>query len=70
MLPRKPWVSESFGPISKSRKGFLCVSEVSFSSDFCVSESPICLFFFPFGLQKSKFFRVHLGTAYRTELVD
>ena len=44
--------------------------EVSFSSDFCVSESPICLFFFPFGLQKSKFFRVHLGTAYRTELVD
>ena len=44
--------------------------EVSFLSDFCVSVSRVCLFFFPFGLQKSKFFRVHLGTAYRTELVD
>ena len=59
-----------FWPDLEISEAFLTGLEVSFSSDFCVSESRICLFFFPFGLQKSKFFRVHLGTAYRTELVD
>ena len=58
MVPRKTWVSENFGPMSKSRKHF-CVlgSRVFFNQR--ISGSWICRFLFPFGLQESKFFRDH-----------
>lgn len=59
-----------FWPDLEISEAFFMGLEVSFLSDFCVSVSRVCLFFFPFGLPKSKFFRVNLGTAYRTELVD
>lgn len=59
-----------FWPDLEISEAFLMGLEVSRSSDFCVSESRICLFFFPFGLQKSKFFRFHLDTGHRSELVD
>ena len=70
MVPQKTWVSENFGPISKTLEVFLMGFEVSFSSDFCVLESQTFLptdlgvsdffhFFFPFGLQESKLGRVH-----------
>ena len=39
MVPRKTWVSENLGPISKTLEVFLMGLEVSFSSDFCVLES-------------------------------
>ena len=39
MVPRKTWVSENFGPISKTLEVFLMGLEVSFLSDFCVLES-------------------------------
>ena len=60
----KTWVSENFGPISKS-EAFLMGLKVSFSGDFgsrslefCrprVSGSRICRFFFPVGPQESSF---------------
>ena len=66
MVPRKTWVSENFGPISKTLEVFLMGLEVSFLSDFCVLESRT---FLPtdlrvsdllvFGVQESKFGRVH-----------
>ena len=70
MVSQKTWVSENFGPISKTLEVFLMGLEVLFSSDFCVLESQTFLltdlgvsdffhFFFPFGLQESKLGRVH-----------
>ena len=69
MVPQKTWVSENFGPISKTLEVFLMGFEVSFSSDFCLGVSNFFAdrsrsirffhFFFPFGLQESKFGRVH-----------
>ena len=53
MVPRKTWVSENFGPISKSRKRFLRVSKSRFLVFFCASESRI---FLPTGLGFSDFF--------------
>ena len=41
MVPRKTWVSENFGPISKSRQRFLRVSKSCFRVFFCASESRI-----------------------------
>ena len=85
---RRKNVGLNFGPVSKPRKSFWWISksrvrvtfasrslEFFFFSLFCrrVSESRICRFFFPFGLQESNFWeftRVHADTAYRTELVD
>ena len=53
MVPRKTWVLENFGPISKSRKRFLRVSKSRFRVFFCASESRI---FLPTGLGVSDFF--------------
>ena len=83
MVPRKTLVSQNFGPISKFRKRFLCVSKsetrfwvifaprsLEFFFVLCRKESRICRFFgFPFGLQKLSFSEI-MGTAYRTELAD
>ena len=53
-------VSENFGPISVE------ISE-AFWMSLEVSESRICHFFFPVGLQESNFSKF-VATAYRTEL--
>ena len=56
MVPRKTWVSENFGPMSKSRKRFLWVSKSRFRAIF--ASWVLDFFFLPkdLGVSDSSFF--------------
>ena len=69
MVPRKMWVSENFGPISKSQERFLRVSKSRFREFFLRLGGSIFLSIFLFGLQKSNFSEFR-GTPYGNERVN
>ena len=64
MVPQKTWVSENFGPISKTLEVFLMGFEVSFLSDFCVLESQT---FLPPDLGVSDFFIFSFHLVFRSQ---
>ena len=77
MVLRKTWVLGNIGSDIESvfdgsrSLVFLRFLRLQKSQNFCrwVSESRICHYIFPFGLQEQNFSEF-IGTAYRTELVD